>query len=331
MSLLHLQGVARDDVSGNQVLAATKQFVAGAFGGVVAKTVIAPFDRVKIIFQVSQEPFTFRAALFRFIEIVKTEGPLALFKGNGATAVRVIPYSGVQLMSFDQLSRVCLQARGKTRIEQLTGTENMVVGALAGGTSVVCTYPLDVIRARLAVQRQYHKYNGVTDAFTTLLKEEGVVAMYRGMFPALLGILPYAGLAFYTFQTLKKVVVRFTGEEPAAWQRLLCGGAAGFVGQTVTYPLDVVRRRMQTERFILHQLQGRGWTADPTNSAVNMSQASRVVVEDSGSTIREVWRSVVAKEGWRGLFKGLTLNWIKGPLSVGISLTLFDITKGMLH
>ena len=43
---------------------------------------------------------------------------------------------------------------------------------LAGGTSVVCTYPLDVIRARLAVQRQYHKYNGVTDAFTTLLKEE---------------------------------------------------------------------------------------------------------------------------------------------------------------
>ncbi len=225
--------------------------------------------------------------------------------------------------------------------------------------------------------------------------------MYRGMFPALLGILPYAGLAFYTFQTLKKVggglhgmspvylackpylftspvgirscqqvVVRFTGEEPAAWQRLLCGGAAGFVGQTgvgyfrpslfarfihpcvvvflhmmhcmlsrvccwfvsaVTYPLDVVRRRMQTERFILHQLQGRGWTADPTNSAVNMSQASRVVVEDSGSTIREVWRSVVAKEGWRGLFKGLTLNWIKGPLSVGISLTLFDITKGMLH
>ncbi len=99
----------------------------------------------------------------------------------------------------------------------------------------------------------------------------------------------------------------------------------------VTYPLDVVRRRMQTERFILHQLQGRGWTADPHNGAQNISPSARVVVEDSGSSIMEVWRHVVAKEGWRGLFKGLTLNWIKGPLSVGISLTLFDLTKGMLH
>jgi hypothetical protein len=63
----------------------------------------------------------------------------------------------------------------------------------------------------------------------------------------------------------------------------------------------VVRRRLQTEKFILVQLGGRGWMVD--SSLKQLGNASRVVVEDSGSTMVQVWNSVLAREGVRGLFK----------------------------
>ena len=65
----------------------------------------------------------------------------------------------------------------------------------------------------------------------------------------LLGIMPYAGLSFATFETLK-VYVRNVRHLAADGQldtptRLACGGIAGLVAQSATYPLDIVRRRLQ--------------------------------------------------------------------------------------
>lgn len=86
-------------------------------------------------------------------------------------------------------------------------------------------------------------------------------------------------------------------------ERLIFGAVAGLLGQSASYPLDIVRRRMQT--------------ASITGSAY--------------STIRSTIKSVFAEEGIRGLYKGLSLNWIKGPVAVGISFTTFDITHNFLQ
>lgn len=61
--------------------------------------------------------------------------------------------------------------------------------------------------------------------------------------PTLYGILPYAGLKFFIYETLKG---QLTEEAEASLAgKLACGAVAGVVGQSVTYPLDVVRRQMQ--------------------------------------------------------------------------------------
>jgi hypothetical protein len=95
------------------------------------------------------------------------------------------------------------------------------------------------------------------------VRKEGVVGLYSGITPTLLGILPYAGLKFYVYNVLKQEYLRLTSlqkdTEPSASSSdassqkarlpiavMLCaGGAAGFIAQTLTLPLDVVRRRMQ--------------------------------------------------------------------------------------
>jgi solute carrier family 25 protein 16 len=61
--------------------------------------------------------------------------------------------------------------------------------------------------------------------------------------PTLIGILPYAGLKFYIYEDLKSRVPE--DYKRSVILKLSCGALAGLFGQTLTYPLDVVRRQMQ--------------------------------------------------------------------------------------
>jgi hypothetical protein len=62
-----------------------------------------------------------------------------------------------------------------------------------------------------------------------------------------MGILPYAGLKFYVYEGLKMHVPE--DYKNSVSLKLSCGAAAGLFGQTLTYPLDVVRRQMQVYRI----------------------------------------------------------------------------------
>jgi solute carrier family 25 protein 42 len=145
------------------------------------------------------------------------------------------------------------------------------------------------------------RYNGLLDAIQKIHLEEGTKKFYRGFVPTMLGIVPYAGLSFLTYETCKSTYRNWTdGDEPNSIYRMLFGACAGFVGQSTTYPLDIVRRRMQT---------------DGSHGARNPEY--RTII----STIRSVLRN----EGLiSGLYKGLSMNWVKGPIAVGISFTTYD-------
>ena len=61
-------------------------------------------------------------------------------------------------------------------------------------TAVCCTYPLDVLRARIAFQLHgEHMYSGVIGTVRTISQQEGKIALFRGMIPTLLGMVPYGG------------------------------------------------------------------------------------------------------------------------------------------
>lgn len=81
--------------------------VAGGMAGAVAKTVIAPLDRVKILYQVTpSSPFTLPGAFASLCRIVGTEGVLGLWRGHTATLLRIVPYAAIQYTSFEQFKRV---------------------------------------------------------------------------------------------------------------------------------------------------------------------------------------------------------------------------------
>lgn len=70
------------------------------------------------------------------------------------------------------------------------------------------TYPLDLARARMAVTHK-EEYGTLRHVFVRIYKYEGIAAFYRGFPATILGVIPYAGCSFFTYDTLKSLV---TGE-----------------------------------------------------------------------------------------------------------------------
>uniref|UniRef100_A0A8C2W9Q4 Solute carrier family 25 member 42 n=1 Tax=Cyclopterus lumpus TaxID=8103 RepID=A0A8C2W9Q4_CYCLU len=277
----------------------------GAIAGAIAKTVIAPLDRTKIIFQGENDPHwrTHMCVCALIYCSYMKDGLLSLWRGNSATMMRVMPYAAIQFCSHDQY---------KELLGALPPFQRFLAGSLAGTTAAMLTYPLDMVRARMAVTAR-EMYSNIMHVFVRISQEEGVRTLYRGFTPTIMGVIPYAGITFFTYETLKKLHTVFglsvlgyqktKRPQPYPLERLAFGACAGLIGQSASYPLDVVRRRMQT--------------AGVTGS--------------SYATILGTMRGIVAQEGvMRGLYKGLSMNWIKGPIAVGISLTTFDVTHSSL-
>jgi len=276
-----------------------QSLLAGAAAGAAAKTVIAPGDRVKILYQVNRDrKFTWLSAYRSMATIAHETGPLGLWRGHGATLLRVVPYAALTYFSFERYEHLFQHYAGAAS----TAGSRFACGAAAGATATALTYPLDLLRARHAahwgVSRPDVSYAA---AIQRIVASEGALALFNGLKPTLLGIVPYAGISFSLFHTLKAHVVQRRADlhderEIDAATRLVLGGFAGLVAQSATYPLDIVRRRMQ-----VHQPPYRSIAAALTD--------------------------IVRNEGWRTLYKGLSMNWIKGPISVAISFNVNDYIK----
>jgi hypothetical protein len=182
-----------------------RNMLAGGLAGMLAKTFVAPVDRIKILYQVSSAQFQLRDVPNVVRNIIIEEGPMALWKGNLATMLRVFPYAGIQFMVFDYLKQWMLQeqhqelqtqSRNHDRKYGLSPIESLFSGMIAGTVSVICTYPLDLTRTQLAVLSRKTNHQGFVSVLTENYTHRGLPGLFRGMTPTLIGILPYSGIAY---------------------------------------------------------------------------------------------------------------------------------------
>jgi hypothetical protein len=221
--------------------------VAGGIAGIVARTCIAPIERVKIIYQIQSGQGGQSSSYLRLVpQIIKEEGILAFWKGNTAAVIRVVPYMSIQFAGYEEYKKL---------LKGVGINSNVAAGSLAGVTAVGCTYPLDTVRARMAMQAEASsssaakvQYKNVLDALITIGKTEGIGALYKGMSATMVGVGPYAGLKFGTYEGMKLSLGTFFGVTEAdlpAWMRVGCGSLSGLIAMTFVYPFDIIRRRQQ--------------------------------------------------------------------------------------
>jgi solute carrier family 25 protein 16 len=179
-----------------------------------------------------------------------------------------------------------------------------------------------------------------------LARREGVTGLYKGVGPTLLGIFPYAGLKFFVYQYLKGLYVQSKIEEHQQQQqeegdntihlhlapdqihigthmKLCFGACAGLIAQTVTYPLDVVRRRMQVQDLMLA-----GGAKASTNSNSNRKNGMEVHIRNSWHGLRTIYSTMGIR---KGLYAGLSLNYLKVVPSTAIGFAVYDSAKEYLN
>ncbi|XP_050218649.1 mitochondrial carrier protein CoAc2 [Mercurialis annua] len=291
-----------------------KELIAGGLAGGIAKSIVAPLERVKILFQTRRDEYKAIGLSGSINKIAKTEGIMGFYRGNGASVARIVPYAALHYMTYEQYRRWIILSHPDVGRGPVL---DLVAGSFAGGTAVLFTYPLDLVRTKLAYQvvgpskmsvpaglRTEQVYKGILDCFSKTFRESGFRGLYRGVAPSLYGIFPYAGLKFYFFEEMKRHVPEEHKKDITV--KLVCGSVAGLLGQTFTYPLDVVRRQMQVQRLAA------------SDSAELKGTFETLVM-------------ITQRQGWKQLFSGLSINYLKVVPSVAIGFTVYDLMKSCLR
>ncbi|SPC64762.1 probable LEU5 - mitochondrial coenzyme A transporter- member of the mitochondrial carrier (MCF) family [Ustilago sp. UG-2017b] len=163
-------GETTDKTSWNYVL---RSGFAGGIAGCVAKSAIAPLDRVKILFQAQNPEFQKYSGKWLGVfqagrDIVRSDGPCALFQGHSATLMRIFPYAAIKYMAYDKLHFYLMPTK-----EMETSARLFLAGSASGVLSVFLTYPLELIRVRLAFETKRKRQKGGLRRIIGMIYREG--------------------------------------------------------------------------------------------------------------------------------------------------------------
>ncbi|GLC34516.1 hypothetical protein PLESTB_001252700 [Pleodorina starrii] len=284
-------------------LRAEKVFLSGALSGAISRTATAPVDRLKMLLQTHDDAKGL--SLRQGWQKMLAEGSIkSFFKGNGANVVKIAPETALKLTLNDAIRSFLAQDPDHVRVR-----ERMASGGIAGAIAQGLLYPLDTIRTRLAVSKP-GTYAGILHAAYRIRRDEGVLAFYRGMMPSMIGILPFAGVDIALFEVFKDQLYERYDGPPPHMGIVVAGMLSSSVAQVVSYPLALVRTRLQAQAS--HQRAPDG---------------SLVLGELKYRGMMDVFRKTLQHEGVRGLYKGLLPNLLKLAPAAGIGWFVFEETK----
>lgn len=290
----------------------TQVVVSGATAGLISRFCIAPLDVVKIRLQLQthslSDPISYRGlkgptykGIWQSLRTIHTqEGLTALWKGNIPAELLYVCYGGCQFVAYRSVS----QLLSTLPVRLPNAAESFISGATAGAAATAATYPLDLLRTRFAAQGRDRIYEGILGSLRDIRKYEGLRGYFRGCSAAVGQIVPYMGLFFTSYEFLHQhlggTMLPFSSGDA------LAGVLASVFSKTVVFPLDLVRKRLQ--------VQG------PTRARYIHTN----IPEYSG-VLRSLGQ-IYAKEGYRGLYRGLTVSLVKSAPASAITMYVYERT-----
>lgn len=191
----------------------------------------------------------------------------------------------------------------------LNPIQRLYAGSMAGISALILTYPLEFVRARLTLQKS-KIYSGIWDCMVQVTQKEGFFALYRGLWPSILGVAPYVGIDFAVYETLRQYSPKQPDGSVNGFITLFNGGCAGLLAQTFAFPLDTVRRRLQIQGF-----------------ASDLSLAS---TDRHYKGVTDAFVRIYREEGVRAFYRGLVPNFLKVVPSISISFFVYEQMKQIL-
>ncbi|XP_028790530.1 probable mitochondrial adenine nucleotide transporter BTL1 [Neltuma alba] len=279
----------------------------------MTKAVLAPLEtiRTRMVVGVGSKNIT-----GSFLEVIDQQGWQGLWAGNGINMLRIIPTQAIELGTFEWVKRSMTSLQEKWEQKQCPKLQIgcidlnfslswispvAVAGAAAGIMGTLACHPLEVLKDRLTVSPETYPNLGL--AVSKIYKEGGIGAFYSGISPTLIGMLPYSTCYYFMYDTMKQSYCQSKNKKSLNRpEMLLIGALAGFTASTISFPLEVARKRL-----MVGALQGKC----PPHMAGALAE-------------------VVREEGLLGLYRGWGASCLKVMPSSGITWMFYEAWKDVL-
>ena len=243
----------------------------GGIGGIVSRSAVAPIELSRLQ---RQNRFIPNSTLK---DVYKKEGLRHFWKGNGTNCVRVFPQLSINYAVFRKTKKIAENHISNKNILNFTS------GCVSGFTSMMITYPLETTRTYLSLQTNKNKYNGIFDALRKIPTRQ----LYQGCKMSMYGFGGFSGIQYTSYYYINRII-----KDSYFDSKLFAGAFAGTFSVSITYPTDLVRRRLQLQGF------------DKSVPVYN--------------GIFDCFKKIFKSEGIKGLYRGLSTTYVKTGPSVAI-------------
>lgn len=273
---------------------------AGAISGALTRATLQPFDVLKIRFQLQSSGNKY-TSIYQAIRVIYVEeGPKAFWKGHVPAQALSIVYGVCQFSTWEYLNKFA-NTYNHTGLNKIL---TFGAGAAGGIVATTVSFPFDVLRTRLVAQSTtLQTYDSMFQALRIIPKSEGYKTFYKGLYPALIQIIPYAGTQFLCYKIFNEFCDKVFGINWVISGVVVSGSLSGFCAKVVVYPLDLCKKRLQIqgmERWVFSDLQF------------------------NANGLTQCFLSTVRLEGFLGLYKGFFISAIKACVVSGVSFAIYE-------
>ena len=216
-------------------------------------------------------------------------GILGFWNGNSIRVINSMPQNSIKFAILGEL---------RSRFNEgspLNNFQRLFYGGIAGVLSQTIVFPIDLIHTRITLNP--NRYSGLFNAFTSIIKEEGFLSLWRGVTPTILGAIPFESSQYFAYDGLRDFYRNRISKDgslsPAVCSVL--AGISGIFSQAVVYPFDVVRRRMMAAKGHLSML--------------------------------DCFKDIYVNDGILGFFKGIQINMVKMYPAMAIKYATYEELK----
>eukprot|EP00842_Homolaphlyctis_polyrhiza_P004322 jgi/Hompol1/4891/HPOL_001034-RA len=190
------------------------------------------------------------------------------------------------------------------------GVLGFVFGGLSCMSAALVTHPVDTIKVRLQLQGELAKrtagpatplkYNGFISGMRTVVAEEGLRGLYKGLSASLLREATYSTLRMGLYEPFKNILKSPSEKKEPLWKKIIAAGASGMTGATICSPADMLKVRMQAQSSDIQQ---------------GLIQ-----------TFVNIWRT----QGFKGLYQGVSANAQRAIVLTATQLPTYDYSKHVM-
>ncbi|KAM6972297.1 mitochondrial glycine transporter B-like [Aplochiton taeniatus] len=266
-----------------------KAFMCGSLSGTCSTLLFQPLDLVKTRLQTLQnnmKPGSPKVGMFAvFVNIIRTENVLSLWKGVSPSFVRCIPGVGIYFSTYYSLKQHFFLERAPN------AGEAVLLGGGARAVAGVSMLPVTVIKTRFESGR--YNYVSVVGALRSMWQTEGPRALFSGLTATLLRDAPFSGIYVMFYSQAKSSLPQEVSASPyAPLVNFGCGVVAGVLASLVTQPADVVKTHIQ--------------------------------VSPAHWSTRDAVRYIYMENGLRGFFRGAVPRSLRRTLMAAMAWTVYE-------